>query len=49
MGTRICPADANANADTNGIHTEINMSPFTFGFFVGGRERGGGDIILAHQ
>ena len=27
MGTRICQADADANADTNGFRTETNMSP----------------------
>ena len=34
MGARIC--HANADADTNGIRTEINTSPLTFG---------GGEII----
>ena len=28
---RICHADADMDADSNGIHTETNMSPLTFG------------------
>ena len=31
VGTRICHADADTDADSNGIRTEINMSPLTFG------------------
>ena len=27
MGTRICHADADTDADSNGIRTETNMSP----------------------
>ena len=35
VGTKICHTnaddDADTDADTNGIRTETNMSPFTFG------------------
>ena len=37
VGTRICHANADIDADTKGIRTEINMSPLTFG---------GGDINI---
>ena len=30
-GTRICQADADTDADANGIRTETNMAPLTFG------------------
>ena len=39
MGKRIC----HANADNNGIRTESNMSPLTFG----GGGKGGGGINIS--
>ena len=37
MGTRICHADANDDADTNGIRIETNTPALTFG---GGHNQG---------
>ena len=31
MGTRICHADTDTDADSNGIRIETSMSPLTFG------------------
>ena len=31
VGTRFCHADVDTDADSNGIRTETNMSPLTFG------------------
>ena len=31
VGTRFCHADADTDADSNGIRTETNMTPLTFG------------------
>ena len=42
MGTRICHADANTDADSNGVHTKTYMSLLTFG--DGGGGGGGGGV-----
>ena len=42
MGTRICHADANTDADSNGVHTKTYMSLLTFGDGGGGGGGGGG-------
>ena len=49
MSIGIChaDADANANADTNGIRTETNMSPLTCG--GGHKNVNGGDFFIRSE